>query len=73
MHWEKADRELHRMEIVMQIKQDWKAGVGQQMGGTGVICRSVKMMRDLMPTFQQTLSLEHIKSSEFTHAMLLHS
>lgn len=42
------------------------------MGGTGLVCRSVRrMMREILQyTFQQALSSEHTQSSEFTHVML---
>lgn len=43
MYHEKVDgEESRRMEKVMQIKRHWKQVVGKQMGGTGVVCRSVR-------------------------------
>lgn len=76
MHHTKVDREEgRRMENILYIKKDWKAGGREADGrGAGVVCGLVKRtMRDLQSTFQQALGSEHSESSEFTPVTLLHS
>lgn len=75
MHHEKLGREEGmRMEKVRQTKKDWKAGVWEADGGTGVVCRSVKRMtRDLQSTFRRHSAQNTLKLRIHSRNALLHS